>query len=67
VSDRYSWYGVHHSLLEDMNKWGETHLVLITGSQGFLTLPMAVAQQHLHEAPSSKTEAGVVPHYHVKG
>jgi hypothetical protein len=63
---RYYWYGVHHSLLEDMNRRGVTHLVLITGNQGFLTLPIAVARQYLDEARVSKTEAGDVRHYHLQ-
>jgi uncharacterized protein with ParB-like and HNH nuclease domain len=64
-SSSYYWYGVHHSLFEDMNKAGVTHLVLILASHGFLVVPMNVVRQYLAQAKVSKTEAGTVRHYHV--
>jgi hypothetical protein len=61
----YYWFGIHHTLWEDMNKAGVTHLVLILAGTGFLTLPLAIVQEYVTNARVSRTPGGTVRHYHV--
>jgi uncharacterized protein with ParB-like and HNH nuclease domain len=61
----YYWFGIHHSLWEDMNKAGVTHLVLILAGHGFLTVPLPVVREYVANARVSKTTGGTVRHYHV--
>jgi uncharacterized protein with ParB-like and HNH nuclease domain len=61
----YYWYGIHHSLWEDMTKCGVTHLVFILAQHGFLLVPMGVVKEYLENARVSRTAQGTVRHYHV--
>jgi hypothetical protein len=61
----YYWFGIHHTLYEDMAKAGATHLVFILGSHGFLIVPLGVVRDYLAHARVSRTSSGTVRHYHV--
>jgi hypothetical protein len=61
----YYWYGIHHSLWEDMQKAAVTHTVFIFASHGFLAVPLAVVREYLAHARVSRTASGTVRHYHV--
>jgi len=62
---KYYWFGVHASLLEGLKLVGGTHLVLVLGQSGFVTLPMETVAQYIAEAGSSPKPDGTVRHYHL--
>jgi len=61
----YYWYVVHASVWEELAKAGGTHMVLIVGQQGFLTVPVAVVKEYMSEAQVSRKSDGTVRHYHM--
>jgi hypothetical protein len=61
----YYWFGLHHSLWEDMGEVGVTHVVFILLPHGFVTVPAATMKEYLAEAGSSPKSDGTVRHYHV--
>ena len=62
---KYYWFGVHASLLEGLKLAGGTHLVLVLGQYGFVTLPMEIVAQYISKAGSSLKPDGAVRHYHL--
>jgi hypothetical protein len=61
----YYWFGITASVWEELGKAGGTHMVLILGQQGFLTVPVAVVKDYLSEANVSCKTDGTVRHYHM--
>jgi hypothetical protein len=61
----YYWFGLHHSLWEDMAKVNVTHMVFILRPHGYLTVPLSVVRGYVAEANVSPKSDGSVRHYHV--
>src|SRR5262249_44985691 len=59
------WFGLHHSLWEDMGKATVTHMVFILRPHGYLTVPLSVVREYVAEANVSPKSDGSVRHYHV--
>ncbi len=61
----YYWFGLHHSLWEDMGKCGVTHVVFILLPHGYVTVPVSLVKEYIADAGFSPRSDGSIRHYHV--